>query len=291
MYLTLFTKAHVPAHNRVLASGKVVRVSAYDDRRPHRRSQARRDGLTRDLFADYLAAAGKKVPTSPVQEAPVAATPAPALVADPLAAPRGYTERPIRDLSANERRTLSETATYRRAPRMAGSDADRNLMETRFQRGLELAGRTEPADLNVHDEQGNHFGLPPLTETPHALSTHKQALDHALSTLRSVGDLSGHFAYPLYEPEAFRLRHAGYPVFHADSGWWIDAVPVLRAVRGAFARNARVHPDQLHTLRLIDRRTPDVWEFDQPPPDTAVEYPLHKALPSVTRVVQVHRSA
>lgn len=75
------------------------------------------------------------------------------------------------------------------------------------------------------------------------------------------------------------------------SGWWIDAVPVLRAVRGAFARNARVHPDHFHTLRLIDRRTPDVWEFDQPPPDTAVEYPLHKALPSVTRVMRVHRSA
>lgn len=242
MFLTLFTKAHVPAHNRVLASGKVVRVSAYDDRRPRRRSLARRDALTRDLTAD-------------------------------------------------ERRTLSETATYRREPRVAGSDADRDLMEARFQRGLALAGRTEPLDLNVHDERGSHFGLPPLTETPHALSTQKQALDHALSTLRSVGDLSGHFAYPLYEPEAFRLRHAGYPVFHADGGWWIDAVPVLRAVRGAFARNARVHPDQLHTLRLIDRRTPDVWEFEQPPPDTAAEYPLHKALPSVMRVVLVHRSA
>ena len=285
MFLTLFTKAHVPAHNRVLASGKVVRVSAYDDRRPRRRSLARRDALTRDLFADWLPATpSDRPPTSSVSDQPaVAVTDGPA--------PGGYTGWSGRDLTADERRTLSETATYRREPRVAGSDADRDLMEARFQRGLALAGRTEPLDLNVHDERGSHFGLPPLTETPHALSTQKQALDHALSTLRSVGDLSGHFAYPLYEPEAFRLRHAGYPVFHVDGGWWIDAVPVLRAVRGAFARNARVHPDQLHTLRLIDRRTPDVWEFEQPPPDTAAEYPLHKALPSVMRVVLVHRSA
>lgn len=288
MFLTLFTKAHVPAHNRVLASGKVVRVSAYDDRRPHRRSQARRDTLTRDLFADLLADGGRQAAPAPARETAVAA---PVKATDHPSRPDRYTAPAVRDLTADERRTLSETATYRREPRVAGSDADRDLMEARFQRGLALAGRTEPTDLNVHDERGSHFGLPPLTETPHALHTQKQALDHALSTLRSVGDLSGHFAYPLYEPEAFRLRHAGYPVFHADGGWWIDAVPVLRAVRGAFARNARVHPDQLHTLRLIDRRTPDVWEFDQPPPDTAVEYPLHKALPSVTRVVQVHRSA
>lgn len=288
MFLTLFTKAHVPAHNRVLASGKVVRVSAYDDRRPHRHSQARRDTLTRDLFADLLADGGRQAAPAPARETAVAA---PGKATDHPSRPDRYTAPAVRDLTADERRTLSETATYRREPRVAGSDADRDLMEARFQRGLALAGRTEPTDLNVHDERGSHFGLPPLTETPHALHTQKQALDHALSTLRSVGDLSGHFAYPLYEPEAFRLRHAGYPVFHADGGWWIDAVPVLRAVRGAFARNARVHPDQLHTLRLIDRRTPDVWEFDQPPPDTAVEYPLHKALPSVTRVVQVHRSA
>lgn len=288
MFLTLFTKAHVPAHNRVLASGKVVRVSAYDDRRPHRRSQARRDTLTRDLFADLLADGGRQAAPAPARETAVAA---PVKATDHPSRPDRYTAPEVRDLTADERRTLSETATYRREPRVAGSDADRDLMEARFQRGLALAGRTEPTDLNVHDERGSHFGLPPLTETPHALHTQKQALDHALSTLRSVGDLSGHFAYPLYEPEAFRLRHAGYPVFHADGGWWIDAVPVLRAVRGASVRNARVHPDQLHTLRLIDRRTPDVWEFDQPPPDTAAEYPLHKALPSVMRVVRVHRSA
>lgn len=72
MYLTLFTKAHVPAHNRVLASGKVVRVSAYDDRRPHRRSAGPLARLGA-ASARSLDLADRRVPAPPVCGGPGAA--------------------------------------------------------------------------------------------------------------------------------------------------------------------------------------------------------------------------
>lgn len=269
MYL-VFQKSHVPAHNRTLASGKVVRVRAYDDRRPRRASQARRDTRTRDLFADLfpqLLAEAQAANTVP-------ATPTPPL-----------------DLTPAETRTLSHTATYRRQPTPMGSDADREVMDARYDRGLALAGMTEPPDLHILNDDGPHYGITLTGTAHHAIRTHKQALDHALSTLRSVGDVSGQYAYPVYESEAYHLRRHGYAIFHADGGWWIDAVPVLRAARRQAQRNARVPADILHTLTLIDRRTPEVWEFPQPLPDTAAEYPLQKAWPRVLGVTVTRRAA
>lgn len=160
-----------------------------------------------------------------------------------------------RDGDAAERKTLEASVSYTARANPSGSDADREIMDRRL---AQSRGSHSILDLP--------FG--------HEIRTHKQGVDHALSSLRSASDVQGRYAYPIYESEAAQFQRIGAPAFRAGDGWWIDAAYLLTRIRSP-AATFRLHPDIANTLRLIDKRTPDVWEFDHSAyPDVASEYPV-----------------
>lgn len=165
---------------------------------------------------------------------------------------------------------------YEREARREGSDADRELVQSRLDSAVEEMGIEYPQKFSVMREEGPHFGLN-LWRTGDAISTTKQGINNALSKGRGGASLYGQYAYPLYESEAAYLQSAGLRPFFAEGGWWYDAVSTIQ---GAYMGHGGLKglPQEIGTtLRRVDRRTPDVWEVEHMPlPRTDTEYPARK---------------
>lgn len=165
---------------------------------------------------------------------------------------------------------------YEREARREGSDADRELVQSRLDSAVGEMGIEYPQRFSVMREEGPHFGLN-LWRTGDAISTTKQGINNALSKGRGGASLYGQYAYPLYESEAAYLQSAGLRPFFAEGGWWYDAVSTIQ---GAYMGHGGLKglPQEIGTtLRRVDRRTPDVWEVEHMPlPRTDTEYPARK---------------
>lgn len=166
---------------------------------------------------------------------------------------------------------------YEREARREGSDADRELVQSRLDSAVEEMGIEYPQKFSVMSEAGPHFGLN-LWRPGDAISTTKQGINNALSKGRGGSTLFGQYAYPLYESEAAYLQRAGLRPFFADGGWWYDTVSTIN---GAYAGHGGIKglpQDVRNILRRVDRRTPDVWEVEHMPlPRTDTEYPVRKS--------------